>query len=163
EFTRDPGEPAEQKRSCDAVSIVTEKGGLRIVPRPALRLVASESPTTESWSHRVAFCLPQDGCAMSGRTTLTEVGCDNDALRAGVRDGVLFDLGLGLLQIDACIRLDDPDVVAALRNRTGKSVFAPGNDAMHLILAANPHRIFISRVGRAEVFQPIPPPGGKSP
>ncbi len=42
-------------------------------------------------------------------------------------------------------------------------MFAPGNDAMRTIMAANPHRVFISRVGRAEVFQPIPPPGGKSP
>ncbi|MDI3563408.1 hypothetical protein OWC48_23775 [Bradyrhizobium sp. Arg816] len=30
---------------------------------------------------------------------------------------------------------------------------------MAIILAANPHRVFISRIGRAEVFQPIPPPG----
>lgn len=34
---------------------------------------------------------------------------------------------------------------------------------MGIILAANPHRVFISRVGRAEVFQPIPPLGGRSP
>jgi hypothetical protein len=42
-------------------------------------------------------------------------------------------------------------------------VFAPDSDAMRIILAANPHRVFISRLGRAEVFQPIPPPGGRSP
>ena len=34
---------------------------------------------------------------------------------------------------------------------------------MGLILAANPHRVFISRLGRIEVYQPIPPPSGKSP
>jgi hypothetical protein len=34
-------------------------------------------------------------------------------------------------------------------------------DAMRIILAANPHRVFVSRIGRAEVFQPIPPPDGK--
>jgi hypothetical protein len=32
-----------------------------------------------------------------------------------------------------------------------------------VILASNPHRVFISRVGRVEVYQPIPPPDGKSP
>ena len=32
-----------------------------------------------------------------------------------------------------------------------------------MILAANPHRVFISRLGRIEVYQPIPPPSGKSP
>jgi hypothetical protein len=163
EFTRDPGEPADLHQACDRISIVTDKGGLRIVLHPELRLIASESPTTESWSHRVALCLPQDFCGMSGRTMLTEIGPDDGALRSRDRDGVLFDLGLDTLQIDACIRVNDPDVVSALRGCTGKSVFAPGNDAMHIILAANPHRVFVSRVGRAEVFQPIPPPGGKSP
>ncbi len=34
---------------------------------------------------------------------------------------------------------------------------------MGVILYANPHRVFASRVGRIEVFQPIPPPDGKNP
>jgi hypothetical protein len=34
---------------------------------------------------------------------------------------------------------------------------------MGMILAANPPRVFISRLGRIEVYQPIPPPSGKSP
>jgi hypothetical protein len=34
---------------------------------------------------------------------------------------------------------------------------------MGVILAANPHRVFLSRIGRIEVFTPIPPPGGASP
>ena len=37
------------------------------------------------------------------------------------------------------------------------------HDLMRILLAANPHRVFVSRIGRAEVFQPIPPPGGRSP
>ena len=32
---------------------------------------------------------------------------------------------------------------------------------MGAILAANPHRVFLSRVGRVEVYQRIPPPDGK--
>ncbi|MGY8661043.1 hypothetical protein Q3C01_01580 [Bradyrhizobium sp. UFLA05-109] len=54
-------------------------------------------------------------------------------------------------------------MIAALRSRAGTPVFAPGNDVMRIILAANPHRVFVSRIGRAEVFQPIPPPSGRSP
>ena len=163
EFTRDAGEPADLDQTSDGISVVTNKGGFRIEPRPELRLIASESPTAESWSHRVAVCLPQGSCPMSRRTVLTEVGPDSGALRIQDRDGVLFDLGLGTLQIDACIRVSDPDVVAVLRSRTGKSVFTPENDVMRIILATNPHRVFVSRIARAEVFQPIPPPGGRSP
>jgi len=163
EFTRDARAPADLHQTSDGISVVTDKGGLSIAPLPGLRLIASESPTTESWSHRVALCLPQESCAMSQRSTLTEIGPDGAALRAEDRNGVLFDLGLGTLQIDACVRVGDPDVVAALRDHTRKSVFAPGNEAMRIILAANPNRVFVSRIGRAEVYQPIPPPGGKSP
>lgn len=163
EFTREAGEALDMERSREAISIVTDKGGIRIVSHPDLRLIASESLTTESWSHRVALCLPQEVCAMSGRSVLTEIGPDCEALRSRDRNGILFDLGLQTLQIDACVRVGDTDVVAALRGRAGKSVFAPDSDAMRIILAANPHRVFVSRIGRAEVFQPIPPPGGRSP
>jgi len=34
---------------------------------------------------------------------------------------------------------------------------------MAVVLAANPHRVFISQLGRVEIYQPIPPPDGKSP
>jgi hypothetical protein len=86
-----------------------------------------------------------------------------NALRAQDRSAVLFDLGLGILQLTACIRSDDADVVAALKKWTGRSLFEPGNGAMGVILAANLHRVFESRLGRVEVYQPIPPPDGKSP
>lgn len=163
EFTRDADEAAELSRGEREISIVTARGGLRIAPRHELHLIASESSTAESWTHRIALCLPEQACAMNGRTELTEIGPDREALRTADCAGVLFDLGLGTLQVDACIRANDPEVGAALRGCAGKSVFAPGSDAMRVMLAANPHRVFISRIGRAEVFQPIPPPGGKSP
>jgi hypothetical protein len=163
EFTRDAGEPASLDRTATSVAVVTARGGLRIEPRSDLRLIASESLTAESWSQRVALCLPRDACAMNGRTTLTEIGTDAGALRAEDRDSVLFDLGLGTLQIDVCIRSHDPKTIAALRDCSGKPAFARGSQAMSIILAANPHRVFLSRIGRAEVFQPIPPADGKSP
>jgi hypothetical protein len=163
EFTRGASEPASFVQAENRIGVVTARGGIRLAMRPELRPIASESPTKETWNHRVALCLPQSGCAMNGRTEFTELGPDVEALRDEDRNGILFDLGLNTLQVDVCVRSADPDVVAALRDRTGKSIFAPDNDAMRIILAANPHRVFISRIGRAEVFQPIPPPGGQSP
>ena len=163
EVTRDADETATLARTDGMISVVTARGGMRIEACRDVRPIASESLTYESWSHRVALCLPEQACAMSGRSVLTEVGPDRDALRAEDRSAVLFDLGLGALQVDVCIRSSDPAIVAALRSCAGKSLFAPDNSAMGLILASNPHRIFISLVGRIEVFQPIPPPDGKSP
>ena len=162
EFTRD-AEAATLHRGDREISVVTARGGLRLAAHEKLRPVASESPTAESWGHRVALCLPEHAAAMSRRKNLTEIGADTEALRDEDRGGVLFDLGLNALQVDACIRTNNSAVIEALRHHAGKSIFDPGSGAMGLILASNPHRVFVSPIGRVEVFQPIPPPDGKSP
>ena len=159
EFTRDAGEPA----AVTTLSAVTARGGIRLLPTPALQLVATELLTTESWSQRVALCLPREKSAMHARTSLTELGPDTEALREQDHAAILFDLGLGTAQVDVCIRVADPAVAEKLRPLCSRGVFEHDNPAMHVILAANPHRVFITRIGRAEVFQPIPPPDGKSP
>ena len=163
EFTRDADERATVTKDEGAVSVVTPRGGIRLTPLPGMRPFASESTTTESWSHRVALCLPADRSAMGGRNVLTELGPDVDALRAGDRSAILFDLGLGADQVDACIRVADPGLAARIREHVGRPVFEPGNPAMAVIVPASPHRVFVCRLGRVEVFQPIPPPDGKSP
>jgi hypothetical protein len=159
EFARDASESAE----LSSLSAVTARGAIRLEPLAQMRLVAFETTTKDSWNHRIALCLPEDGCAMNGRSVLTELGPDTQALRAQERAAVLFDLGLGALQVDCCVRVSDSTVAAQLRAHCGHSVFDAGNPAMGIILAANPHRVFMSRLGRIEVFQPIPPPDGKSP
>jgi hypothetical protein len=161
EFMRDPHEPVIA--GADGLSAMTDRGGIRLRPTDGLRLFASESTTRTSWNQRVALCLPDDACHMSRRSVLTELGPDADAIRQTDADAILFDLGLDLKQVDACVRVAASNVVDKLRAVCGHHVFEPGNPAMGTILATNPHRVFISRIGRAEVFQPIPPANGKSP
>jgi len=163
EFTRDAGEPVAISRQEDSLAAVTARGGIRIAPLPEMRFIASETPTRASWNHRVALCLPASPSAMNRRRVLTELGPDSGALRAQDRGAILFDLGLEGWQVDACIRVADPKIVAALRRHLGRAVFEAGNPVMGIIVPASPHRVFISRLGRIEVFQPIPPPDGRSP
>jgi hypothetical protein len=157
EFARDTDEAV----ALSPLSAVTDRGAIRIEPRAGLRPFAFETTTKDSWNHRVALCLPAAACAMSGRTVLTELGPDTAALRPQDRDSTLFDLGLGALQVDCCVRVSDSEVAALLRRHCGQPAF--GSPAMNIILATHPHRVFVSRLGRVEVFQPIPPPDGKSP
>jgi hypothetical protein len=163
EFSRDRDEPVRLGRSDHAVSAITSRGGIAIKPHPASRPFASEGITRTGWNQRVALCLPENDCAMNRRTALTEIGPDHNAPRKEDRESILFDLGLGALQADFCVRIGDRSLAARLREHTGRAVFEAGNPAMGMILAANPHRVFISRLGRIEVYQPIPPPSGKSP
>lgn len=163
EFMRDPDEPAETETSERVLSVVTPRGGIKLEAREGLRPFAFETITTHAWSQRVAFCLPEGKAATSQRAVLTELGPDSGALRAQDRGAILFDLGLGVLQADCCIRTSDPELVVALRASAGRAVFDPANPVMGAVLKASPHRVFITRCGRAEVYQPIPLPGGKSP
>jgi hypothetical protein len=163
EFTRDRDERTSLSANALPLSALTSRGGIRIERTDGVRLFASESLTRESWNHRVALCLPSEKCAMNARRVLTELGPDDDALKAQDRQSVLFDLGLAAPHVDLCIRVADDAVTDKLRSHCGRGVFEHGNPAMSLILAASPHRVFISRVGRLEVYQPIPGANGKSP
>ena len=163
EFSRDHGEPVRLVQSAEAVSAVTPRGGIALKSHASIRPFASESITKTGWNQRIALCLPRDDCAMNQRVALTEIGPDGQAPREEDREDILFDLGLGALQADFCVRIGDHGLAARLREHTGRGLFEPGNTAMAMILAANPHRVFVSRLGRIEVYQPIPPPSGKSP
>ena len=163
EFARDGDEPLTSSRRDAVLAAVTGRGGIRIEPPDGVRLFASESITHDSWNHRIALCLPKPQCARNRRTALTELGPDKEALREQDREATLFDLGLGALQVDVCVRVADAHVAAELRSHAGRALFDPSNPAIGVILAANPHRIFMSRLGRIEVYQPIPPADGKSP
>jgi len=163
EFSRDRDEKVTLSQSATGAAAVTARGGIAVELSENCRPFAFECITKASWSQRIALCLPIDGCAMNRRTVLTELHADRAALKPEHRESILFDLGLGALQADLCVRIDDHDTVAQLRGHTGRSVFDPANPAMSVLLEINPHRVFISRIGRIEVYQPIPPPSGKSP
>jgi hypothetical protein len=84
-------------------------------------------------------------------------------LRPQDREAIRFDLGLDAAQVDCCVRTANDALISRLRAQTGRSLFEPGNPAMALILQHSPHRVFVTRAGRAEVYQSIPAPGGKAP
>jgi hypothetical protein len=163
EFSRDHDEKVRLTQSATGAAAVTMRGGIAIELSDDCRPFAFECITRSSWSQRVALCLPAGDCAMNRRTVLTELDVDHEALQPEHRGSTLFDLGLGALQVDLCVRINDHKMVARLRSHCGRSVFDPANPAMGLLLETNPHWVFISRIGRIEVYQPIPPASGKSP
>ncbi|MGO4738856.1 hypothetical protein AB4099_20070 [Bosea sp. 2KB_26] len=163
EFMRDLNEPVELTDKTHLLAATTARGGIGFRNLTGVTPFASESATGLSWNHRIALCLPEKACAMNRRIVLTELGPDGDALREQDREGILFDMGLDTLQVDICIRTCAPGLIAALRAACGRPLFEAGNTAMAAIVAAGPHRVFITRFGRCEVYQPIPPADGKSP
>jgi len=154
--------------NADQLTRASEKGAIRFEPEmlQRVRAVAYEtlSPTPHRWSQGMVFCLPSEQAKMNQRAVLTELGKDSQAIKTGDQDAYLFDMGLGQEQIDFCIRTSDPELLALLRAREGKSLFRAGSP-MPAILQKHPHRVVISKLGRVEVFQKIggPDTGGVSP
>ena len=162
EFMRDPDEPVLALPD-ERLGLATARGAIALTPRSDLRPVAYETAISSGWNHAVALCLPEEACAMNGKTVVTELGPDRDSARVEDRDGILFDLGLGLRAVDACVRARDPEAVARLRAGVGLPLFDPANPIGPHLVAMSPHRVFLARIGRVEVYAPIPGPGGTSP
>lgn len=149
----------------DALEIVTGRGGLRLDALGRPLAWEALSPKPHRWMQAMALLLPEAEAVMNRRAVLTELGPDAGALRARDRGAVLFDMGLAQLQVDFCIRTSDPGLLDTLHAAAGRSLLEPGNPAMPAILAAHPHRVALTRLGRFEVFQKIggPDTGGTSP
>ncbi len=151
----------------DRLTRATARGAIRIERLDGAVAVACEtlSRQPDGWGHALALCLPHAAAARAGRTALTELGPDDAAIRPQDRQGLLFDMGLGLAQVDFCVRTADPDLISALRAGEGRPVFDAASPALAAILSRHPHRVALSALGRVEVFQKIggPETGGVSP
>ncbi len=157
EFMRNDGE-ADWQRDGSVVTVTTREGAMRVALNPRVVPVAAELPSRrpEHWQQQVAFCLDENRAAMGARQALTELGADADAIDPSRRQHLLFDLGLGLAHVDACIRTDDTGLIALLRRAEGRALFTQAKQASDAIVAASPERVFCSTFGRIEVYAPIP-------
>ncbi|PXW66817.1 hypothetical protein [Methylobacterium sp. B4] len=162
EFVRDANEPSRALPD-ERIGLATDRGALALTLAPGLRPVAYETGFSGGYNHAVALCLPEADCAMAGRTQVTELGPDRDAAREEDRAAILFDLGLGLRAVDACVRVSDREILACLRAGTGRPLFAGDNPVGLNLAAMSPHRVFRARLGRIEVYTPIPRAGQARP
>jgi hypothetical protein len=157
EFFREQDEPQARRKSAAWV-VATARGAMRIVLREDVVPVAIESLSRNRryWQQRVALCLPERVAVMAGRGVVTELGADTDSIRDAERHHRLFDLGLGIGHVDACVRTGDPQLIELLRDFCGCSLLNDARAVSEAIIAQSPHRVFVSRLGRIEVYAPIP-------
>ncbi|MFQ5935623.1 MAG: hypothetical protein ACE5LB_04365 [Acidiferrobacterales bacterium] len=144
-------------KNLDSLTVASERGALQIRLPEGVQPLAYENVSSfrERWLHGMFFCLRNDLAAMSQRCTLTEIGPDKNAVLPEHRAHILFDLSLGIPHVDTYVRSGDPAFVAQLREYCGRSILVSGNPAMAAIKAHSPHRVFVSQLGRVEVYQHI--------
>ncbi len=163
EFMHDPGEPLLQ---ASATSRVTPRGGIALhTNHPAARLLAWEEPAhaATQWRQAAALCLPEAEADIGGAACLTPLGPDDAPLDPSQRGAWLFDIGAGFPHLQACIRTADPALLALLHAAAGQHILTPGHPVAAAIIAASPHRVFRTKLARAEVFQPIPAAHAQAP
>jgi hypothetical protein len=161
EFQRDDGEPARS----GAREVVTARGAIRLLPVDECRPVAYE-PRSAKQNGRdfgVALCLPEAAARLQCREVLTELGPDSEAINETDRGAMLFDLGLGSPYGMFCVRAADETQIAKLKAGLGRPLLDPANSLFGEIARLSPHRVFMSRLGRIEVYQRIAAPGGATP
>ncbi|UPY35256.1 hypothetical protein [Sediminicoccus sp. KRV36] len=162
EFIRDAEEPA----TASPLGRITARGGIALrLDHATARLIAWEEPSSDPrlWRQAAALLLPEAEAAMGGAALVTEVGPDAEALRAEDRAAILFDMGVGFAHLRAGVRTADSGLIATLRAGCGMALLDPANPAAMAIIHQSPHRVFLSKLARIEVYQPIPPPDGRSP
>lgn len=148
EFRRRPGEPA-LPLAGGRLGLSTARGGIALHLHPDLVPVAYETPLPGGWSHAVALCLPAEAVRGPARTGLTELGPDRAALRPEAAGRILFDLGLGLPQVAACLRSDVPEVLTRLRRMRGPAALDEARLAE--MRAGRLGLVFAGPLGRVEV------------
>ena len=146
------------------LEIATARGALAIRMRGSERLAVltpedghEHGPGADDHAGEVQVCwLPRADALLHGPTGITDLGNDDRAVRPSEREHRLFDLGLGLGHVRACVRTGIDSLVATLRRHAGEDILENGHPAMAAIKEHGPHRVFESASARIEVFQPIP-------
>lgn len=161
EFAFDGDQPAVARRGR-TVEAVTPRGGLRIEIGDATRaFVLTDAPGS---TKVIALYLAVPRAAAAGPTRrLAVLGPDHGALRPADRADTLVDLGVGHATTRFSLRTSDADLLARLRPLGGSTWPEVLDQAGGVIVERSPHRVVTTPVGRAEVYSPIPPPGGSSP
>ncbi len=155
-FSRSADEEAEISLDHAGGCIVGQLGAVRIAAIATMRLAPVEVPTADSWSRAALLCLRNFDASMGQRDVLTELGNDSMAARRIDSLGILFDLGVGAVEADYCVRTADAETCEFLRRHTGERV---SKDAAFLekIESMGVDHIAVSRLGRIERFGKGPP------
>ena len=146
---------AHYVRSPHMLSVVGEHGALSVRLMGDERACAYEAPSAHGDAWQVGLTLLAPERRGAARSILTELGTDYDALAKDSCDLPLFDLGLGMPNVDYCVRSADPQVISALRKHCGETVVAAAHPLQTILINASPTRVVMSPLARIEVYQTI--------
>jgi hypothetical protein len=153
EFMRAPGDRATVQGDAGRLLIRSKLGALRLNLEPWVRVFrfAPEGGSPDE----IVLAIERARLTTPAADVLAELGPDRDAVRKRERCAPLFDLGLDRPTNRFCVRTNDPELIAALRECVGQPWPEVAPALIPLLLERHPHRVVVSPLGRIEVSQPI--------
>lgn len=157
EFTCE-GNGTQVRRDGLRIEARTAHGGVHLTIGPHTRLLALTDRLGPDRVISLHLVVPRPAETGGGRVRVT--GPDVDALRPADRDHRLIDLGVDHPSIAFCVRTADRDLVEQMREleleRAGwRQVLDHFGERL---VAASPHRVVTSPIGRVEAYTPTPAP-----
>lgn len=152
EFAAVGGDPVV-RRSGRTVEALTAGGGLRLTVTDET-LAFAEGRTVYLAVPRRTLPAPAAGVVVAE--------ADLDALRPDDSHDLLVDLAVGHRAAAFCVRTGDADLGKRLRSVEGATWRDALDQVGPALVAASPHRVVTTALGRIEVYAPIPAEQGAS-
>jgi predicted Fe-S protein YdhL (DUF1289 family) len=163
EFNCRHDEPCDVSVSGETITAASGRGALQLTIGEKVRALRLRALHSRPGYRAIFLVVPKERANLPVATTLTSLGRDEGAIRPECRNDLLFDLGLGRSDLRFCVRTAAADLLDSLNQASGLPLLDVLRDAGATILRHSPARVVESPLGRAEIYTPIPPPGGQSP
>ena len=153
---------AEVRRAGRTVEALSAGGGLRLSVSDATSAFAHTAPHRAAGVGTVYLAVPRRSLPPPA-AGVAVAGPDRAALRPQDADDVLVDLAVGHAAAAFCVRTGDATLgarLSAVEGVTWREALARVGPA---VVAASPHRLVTTALGRVEVWTAIPPEDGASP
>ena len=163
EFICHHDEPCDVSVTGETITAISDRGALQLTIGEHVRALRLRADHPRRGNRAIFLVVLKATATLPVATTLTPLGRDEGAIRPECRNDPWFDLGLGRADLRFCVRASATE----LRDKLNKASGLPLSDVLQgagaMIVKHSPARVVESPLGRAEIYAPIPPPGGQSP
>ncbi|MGB6176870.1 MAG: DUF1289 domain-containing protein [Methylocella sp.] len=163
EFICDHNEPCGVSATGETITAISDRGALQLTIGEQVRALRLRADHARRGNRAIFLVVLKARATLPVATALTPLGRDEGAIRPECRNDPWFDLGLGRADLRFCVRSSATE----LRDKLSQASGLPLSDVLQAagatIVKHSPARVIESPLGRAEIYTPIPPPGGQSP
>jgi len=163
EFVCHHDEPCDVSVTGETITAISDRGALQLTIGEHVRALRLRADHPRRGNRAIFLVVLKARATLPVTTTLTALGRDEGAIRPEGRNDAWYDLGLGRAGLRFCVRAS----AAELRDKLNQASGLPLSDVLQgagaMIVKHSPSRVLESPLGRAEIYAPIPPPGGQSP